>query len=154
MFSTLYGIYFSFQMHFKMSSAICFNLDRSRTWSSGNRLALYQATKPGLNWKHIQPRGGQNSKILPLIEWKTLLEKEKMLVRLWRFHRSTIMAISHYLSFLPVAHPSDTHKRRLVVTGDSARIQDETNESSAWFYNVLGTLHHYMGLMPHPKDYK
>ena len=27
---------------------------------------------------------------------------------------------------------------RLVVTGDSARIQDETSENSAWFFNVLG----------------
>ena len=27
------------------------------------------------------------------------------------------------------------HRRRLVVTGDSARIQDETTESSAWFIN-------------------
>ena len=26
----------------------------------------------------------------------------------------------------------------LVVTGDSAKIQDETTESSAWSYNVLG----------------
>ena len=28
--------------------------------------------------------------------------------------------------------------RRLVVTGDSARIQAETTENSAWFFNVLG----------------
>ena len=30
-FSTLYGTYFSFQMHFKMSSAICSSLDQSNT---------------------------------------------------------------------------------------------------------------------------
>ena len=36
MFSTLYGTYFSFQMHFKMSSATCFNLDQSKILSSGN----------------------------------------------------------------------------------------------------------------------
>ena len=42
------------------------------------------------------------------------------------------------LSSLPVAHLSDAPRRRLVVTGDSARIQDETTESSAWFFNVLG----------------
>ena len=42
-----------------------------------------------------------------------------------------------YLSSLPVAHLSDAPRRRLVVTGDSARIQDETTESSAWFFNVL-----------------
>ena len=38
MFSTLYGTYFSFQMHFKMSSVICFNLDQSKILSSGNGL--------------------------------------------------------------------------------------------------------------------
>ena len=34
MFSTLYGNHFSFQMHFKTSSAICFNLDQSKTRTS------------------------------------------------------------------------------------------------------------------------
>ena len=43
-----------------------------------------------------------------------------------------------YLSSLPVVHLSDVPKRRLVVTRDSARIQDETTENSAWFFNVLG----------------
>ena len=33
-----------------------------------------------------------------------------------------------YLSSLLVAHLSDAHRRWLVVTGDSARIQDETTE--------------------------
>ena len=37
MFSTLYGNYFSFKMHFKMLSAICFSLDQPRILSSGNR---------------------------------------------------------------------------------------------------------------------
>ena len=37
MFSTLYGTYFPFQMHFKMS-AICFNLDQCKILSSGNGL--------------------------------------------------------------------------------------------------------------------
>ena len=45
---------------------------------------------------------------------------------------------SVYLSSLPVADLSDAPRRRLVVTGDSARIQDETTENSAWFFNVLG----------------
>ena len=40
LFSTLYGTYFSFQMHFKMSSAICFDLDQSKIFSSGNGLKL------------------------------------------------------------------------------------------------------------------
>ena len=38
MFSTLCGTYFLFQMHFKMSFAICFNLDQSKILSSGNGL--------------------------------------------------------------------------------------------------------------------
>ena len=46
--------------------------------------------------------------------------------------------ISVYLSSLPVAHLSDAPRRRLVVTRDSARIQDEITENSAWFFNVLG----------------
>ena len=48
------------------------------------------------------------------------------------------LVISVYLSSLPVAHLSDAPRRRLVVTGDSARIRDETTENSAWFFNVLG----------------
>ena len=46
--------------------------------------------------------------------------------------------ISVYLSPLPVMHLDDAPRRRLVVKGDSARIQDETTESSALFFNVLG----------------
>ena len=38
MFSTLYDTYFSFSMHFKMSSAISFNLDQSKIFLSGNGL--------------------------------------------------------------------------------------------------------------------
>ena len=38
MFSTLYGTYFPFYMHFKISSAICFNLDQSKILSSCNGL--------------------------------------------------------------------------------------------------------------------
>ena len=48
------------------------------------------------------------------------------------------LVISVYLSSLPVAHLSDAPRRRLVVTGDSARKHDETTENSAWFFNVLG----------------
>ena len=53
MFSTRYGTYFSFQMHFKMPSAICFSLDQSKILSSGNGLSplftdysLYAQQKP------------------------------------------------------------------------------------------------------------
>ena len=42
MFSTLYGSYFSFQMHFNISSASCFNFDQSKILSSGNGLSTIQ----------------------------------------------------------------------------------------------------------------
>ena len=35
-FSSLYGTYFSLSMYFKLSSAICFNMDQSKILSSGN----------------------------------------------------------------------------------------------------------------------
>ena len=38
MFSTLYDTYFSLSMLFKMSSAISFNLNQSKIFSSGNGL--------------------------------------------------------------------------------------------------------------------
>ena len=66
------------------------------------------------------------------------------------------LVISVYFSLLPVAHLSDTPRRQLVVTGDSASIQDETTESFAWFSNVLGVYSNVtrdLGLMSHPKDY-
>ena len=47
------------------------------------------------------------------------------------------LVISSYLSSIPVAHLSDICRRKLVVTGDSARIQDETTEIS-WFFNMFG----------------
>ena len=49
--------------------------------------------------------------------------------------------MSVYLSSLLVAHLSDAPWRRLVVTGDSARIQDETAENFAWFFDMLGVEH-------------
>ena len=49
-----------------------------------------------------------------------------------------VMVIFVYLSSRPVAHLSDVPRGRLVVTEDSARIQDESTENSAWFFNVLG----------------
>ena len=42
MFSTLYGTYFLFEMHFRISSAICFNLDKSKILSSVNGLMSLQ----------------------------------------------------------------------------------------------------------------
>ena len=45
MFSILYGTYFSFQIHFKMSSAIYFNLDQSNILSSGNEVNLSETSR-------------------------------------------------------------------------------------------------------------
>ena len=42
-FSTLYGTYCS--MHFKMLSAVCFNLDQSKIFSSGNGLIAIPRSK-------------------------------------------------------------------------------------------------------------
>ena len=56
----------------------------------------------------------------------------------WKWNDINWLIIFVYLSSLPVAHLSDAPRRRLVVTGDSARIQDETTENSAWFFNELG----------------
>ena len=61
---------------------------------------------------------------------KPLLHKWQLLV--------LDLVISVYLLLLPVAHLSDAPRRWLVVTGDSARIQDETTENSTWFFYVLG----------------
>ena len=56
----------------------------------------------------------------------------------------TLVIFVHLLS-LPVAHLSDVPRRWLVVTGDSARIQDETAQNSAWFFNVPGVQHRHTG---------
>ena len=60
------------------------------------------------------------------------------------------LVISIYLSSLSVVHQSNVPRRWLVVTGDSARIQDETTESFALFFN---TVTRDLGLMSHPIDY-
>ena len=59
-------------------------------------------------------------------------------IRKTQMTREMVTSISVYLCALPAAHLSDAPRRRLAVTGDSARIQDETTESSAWFFHVLG----------------
>ena len=60
------------------------------------------------------------------------------MIRFW-------LVISVYSSSLSVAHLSDAPRRRLVVTRNSARIQNETNEGSVWFFNVLGVQHRHTG---------
>ena len=56
-----------------------------------------------------------------------------------------LLFVSVYLSLLPVAHLSGAPRRRLVVTGDSARVQDETTESSTYLFNVLGVYQRHTG---------
>ena len=46
-----------------------------------------------------------------------------------------------YLSLLLVAHLSNAPRRRLSALEDSALIQAETTESSAWFFSPI--LHRY-----------
>ena len=62
---------------------------------------------------------------------------------------STVKVLVGFFRLFIVAtgYPSEQRPPRgqLVVTADSARIQDETTESSAWFFNVLGVLHRYTG---------
>ena len=45
MFSALHDTYFSLSMHFRMLSAISFNLDHSKNFSSGNGLNHQPLTK-------------------------------------------------------------------------------------------------------------
>ena len=61
------------------------------------------------------------------------------------------LVISIYLSSTLVAHLNDA-PQKTVVTGDSARIQDETAENSAWSVYSMITLD--LGLTSDPKDYK
>ena len=62
------------------------------------------------------------------------------------------LVTSIYLSSLPVAHLSDTPRRWLVVTWHSARILDETAESSSWF-SAHSIITQDCGLTSYPKDY-
>ena len=55
MFSTLYGSHFVFKMHFKMSSAICFNLDQSEILLSGNGLIIEEKIPIGFHWGEVVP---------------------------------------------------------------------------------------------------
>ena len=63
---------------------------------------------------------------------------------LYLCHYCKLFIIFVYLLSLPVAHLSDAPRRLLVVTGNSARIQDEITKSSIWFFNVLDVYHCHM----------
>ena len=65
----------------------------------------------------------------------------KMPSKLTVFKWLMFLFVSDYVSSLPVALLTNAPRRRLVVTGDSARIQGETRtESSDWFFNVTRDL--------------
>ena len=55
-----------------------------------------------------------------------------------------VISVIYRLYRLPIR--ATPPRRRLVVTGDSAGIQDETTENSAWFFKVLGVYHRHTGL--------
>ena len=66
-----------------------------------------------------------------IIHWNQLAKQDPLMTK-------TGWLVSFvYLWSLPVAHLSDAPRRRLVVTGNSARIQDETTENSTWFFNMV-----------------
>ena len=60
MFSTLYGTYLLFEMHFKMSSPVCFNLDQSKILSCGNGL-MHQKIENHLLLLYLVPLSIHNN---------------------------------------------------------------------------------------------
>ena len=62
------------------------------------------------------------------------------------------LVISIYLLSPPVTHLSDAPRKWLVVTRDSARIQNKTTPGSL-MCSAYSTVTQDLGLMSHPKDY-
>ena len=56
MFSTLYDTYFSFYMHFKISSVIFFNSDQYKILSCGNGLILTVLNEYVLNVNNLEKK--------------------------------------------------------------------------------------------------
>ena len=55
-------------------------------------------------------------------------------------------AIMALLFIIATGCPSEQRPQKtVVITGDSARIQEETTENSAWFFNVLDVYHRHTG---------
>ena len=65
-----------------------------------------------------------------------------------------LKVISVYLSSLPVAHLSDAPRRRLVVTGDSARYRTKLLRilPGTLTCSAYSTVTRDLGLTSHPKD--
>ena len=107
-------------------------------------------------WKEYWPGRGSNQRppvlkscMLPTEPWGLAVPRQKKMditdpslcddcLRVIDQGLVGCLVICVYLSSLPIAHLSYAPRRRVVVTGDGARIQDETTGSSAWFFNVLG----------------
>ena len=75
MFSTLHDTYFSLSMYCYMSSGICFNLDKSKVFSSGKELSLWDSAPNDSNkevfWtKHWENDGNQHC--LLFFQWLSL----------------------------------------------------------------------------------
>ena len=66
--------------------------------------------------------------------------------------RYIINLVSVYVSSLPVAHISDASRRRLVVTGDSARAKLGRAPPDSLTCSVYSNVTRDFGLKFHPKD--
>ena len=85
--------------------------------------------------------------LLPLILMPFRMKKKRQMINegicffrfiFMLFYTFSIMGLDKYIypsRFTFYARLSDALRRRLVVTGYSARIQHVTSESSAWFFN-------------------
>ena len=69
-----------------------------------------------------------NSQVKILVDTFKIVSKKFVAAR---YQGWKIMFVSVYLSSQPVAHLSNAPRRLLIVTGNSARLQDKTTESSS-----------------------
>ena len=134
----------------KLSSANALSFGKAKILSSGsifywnvmcrNLSDINSSCTRLVDWSKLITFVVEKFKVDKKKKWENIVGKGKKQVNFHYFcgqHQGWLV-ISVYLSSLPVAHLSDAPRRRLVVTGDSARIQVETTENSAWFFNVLG----------------
>ena len=67
-----------------------------------------------------------------------ICQKRAVLINLFAVNDMKFLGYFH-LFIVATGCPSERRPQKtLVVTGNSERIQDETTENSAWFFNVLG----------------
>ena len=117
-----------------MSSSNAFSFDKAKILLSGKRLSFLF-----LFFLRLVRIELANQKLTTQRSYSYVYQgiSSKQLLQISRRHGLNytkwylLLIIFVYLSSLPVAHLSDAPRRRLVVMGDSARIQDETTENSA-----------------------